>query len=263
MTGKGSALIAEEKGLNGKEISADFNCMWGDTSTTSINVTDGAEVDLRCKNTTLGYSRKPNQKVNVNVDADSSMKAVKVYSYEGVTIKNAGEMTFQSLNFSGGAIENSGTFTVSDALFIFGKSTMAVTLNPENMRSAVISLGDNSTLYVGSGVTLDITLNSNVKAGSSFVILSGDVDNELIDADVALSGNCSGAILTSDGNVYLTFASDVLIYRNPLADAVQAANWGVFKSSQAFMGTLWSAAVGNTTSEHSQLGSDWSQDSMQ
>lgn len=241
VTGKGSALIVEEKGLNGKAVSADFNCMWGDNSMTSINVTDGAEVDLRCQSTALGSSRKPNEKVNVNVDADSSMKAVKVYSYEGATIKNAGEITLKSLSFSGGAIDNTGTINITDSLFIFGKSTMAITLNPENMKNAVISMGEDSVLYVGDDVTLDITLTSNVQSGSKFRILSGDFDNELFEAGVTL--NVEGAVLESDaeGNVYLTFGSDVLIYRNPLSDAVQAANWGVFKSSQAFVGTLWGA----------------------
>ena len=241
VSGKGSALIVEEKGLNGMAVSADFNCMWGDNSMTSINVTDGAEVDLRCQSTALGSSRKPNQKVNVNVDADSSMKAVKVYSYEGATIKNAGEITLKSLNFSGGAIDNTGTINITDSLFIFGKSTMAITLNPENMKNAVISMGEDSVLYVGDDVTLDITLTSNVQSGSKFRILSGDFDNELFEAGVTL--NVAGAVLESDaeGNVYLTFGADVLVIRNPLADAVQAANWGVFKSSQAFVGTLWGA----------------------
>lgn len=241
VSGKGSALIVEEKGLNGKAISADFNCMWGDNSMTTINVTDGAEVDLRCQDTSLGSSRKPNQKVNVNVDADSSMKAVNVYSYEGVTIKNAGEISFKCLNFSGGSIDNTGNINITDSLFIFGKSTMAITLNPENMKNAVITMSEDSILYVGDDVTLDITLRSNVKSGTRYRILSGDMDNELFEAGVTLNVTGADAALVSDdeGNVYLTFESDVLVLRDPLADAVQASNWGVYKSSQAFTGVIW------------------------
>ena len=41
----------------------------------------------------------------------------------------------------------------------------------------------------------------------------------------------------------------------------RAGDWKVGQKGSVALD--WSAAVGNTTSEHSQLGSDWSQDSMQ
>ena len=221
-------------------------------SSTIINATDGATINTDgaiC----VGY----NDAAQITVDANSSIKATgtggAVYIYEEGTVTNSGTIEAYTavaggtLNTTDGStmgdvVVYSGTMNVSGTLTMTGdlivEDGAALTLS----NGAKIEMGENTiTLSDDASIAVDVSAASantseRVGLGKYLVVdatsmaetLGSEWDRDAIAVSTASSGNTAWV-----GNKLYLYT------RSNEVDAVLASAWGVFKSSQAFTGTLW------------------------
>ena len=212
------------------------------------------------------YNRRGANPVYLYIDKDSSMetagtfrvnKAVYGLTYtvdtDGfeVNIVNEGTITCSTMEMDGGNLHNTGTINVSGALTLAG-GNITLDISEANATKAAITAGSvNVATADGSDYEVQLTVNGNLKAGKYMLLATGDgIETAAAYSRAATPQgqvkfilpeeiNGMSIITDEDGCIILTLNEQLLLIRDPLFNAVQAANWGVFKSSQAFTGTLW------------------------
>ena len=146
-----------------------------------------------------------------------------ISGFDRVTVAKGSELNLQSGNLFDVAEHN---YTITSA-------------NMGTEGSAVTTVSPQGQVAVTKPITLNFNTEGRVISGRYKIIDASEATN--VDTttnwdskNVTVNGQgASFEGLVWDGNVlYLDYVS-------PAADAVMAGNWGVFKSSQAFTGTLW------------------------
>lgn len=142
-------------------------------------------------------------------------------------------------NFSG--FENvvvtkgSSMTTTSATANIFDATIHTHTVTQENMTQAITTTA--GTVAVNAPITLNLNSDGTLPSGKYMLIdaSAGTVDQTNWDAAhvsvIGLTQTLSD--LRWDGNILY------LLYQGKDAQSAMAANWGVFKSSQTFVSTLW------------------------
>ncbi|MDO5471346.1 MAG: autotransporter domain-containing protein [Akkermansia sp.] len=121
------------------------------------------------------------------------------------------------------------TFANNDA---FAIKNQIITLSAANLTKAAIN---SDTAVVGNGITLNFMGEGRLPSGKYMVINSKEAPEGWSADTVSVGGIATYDDLEWIGNtLYLT-------YRSTSVDAAILSNWGVFKSSQAFVSTLWGA----------------------
>lgn len=232
--------------------------------TTTITATDGGRVEFQSKITYIGSMTDrqngcTNKLANLFTDDKSSISFQRLDIYADTNITSAGGITINS------------------ELNVYGGCTLTFNLTKENLDKAVISLtgtasanikdvnasiveADKDKVQSINTVTFNINGASNVKAGQRFILFNKELQmgdgntNQRATTTPALTINIIGTdaeLTIVDGQTVITLLEDIFVARDPLADVLGAAAWGVQKSSQAFTGTLWggrtNAVVLNTT----------------
>jgi len=213
-------------------------CWYGSVNNTETNIsaTNGGVINFDSGLTYIGSFRDrtegaTNKFVNFTIGKGSSISFNRVEMYADTTITNE------------------GNFIVKDSLTLHSGLTLTLNLTKANQSTPVITLGagDDATwsrsatvggkVKAEDDVTLVINGAENMAAGTKFILVNDDSLAEGIDKVTVLG---TEADITSDGtNTIITLLEEVYLGHDPLADAVQAANWGVYKSSQAFSSLLW------------------------
>lgn len=168
-----------------------------------------------------------------------------------VNICNEGSISCNNFVLNGGNLHNAGTLNVAGTLTLkSGNLTMG--LSQKHNTQAAITAGTVKVATAdGSDYEVLVTVTENLKAGKYMLL---DVGEEAETASTysraaAAPGkvkfilpediNGMSLVMDEEGNAILTLSEQVLLTLDPLANAVQAANWGVQKSSQAFTSLLW------------------------
>ncbi|MBQ7022777.1 MAG: hypothetical protein IJN29_04305, partial [Akkermansia sp.] len=212
-------------------------CWYGSVNNTETNIsaTNGGVINFDSGLTYIGSFRDrtegaTNKFVNFTIGKGSSISFNRVEMYADTTITNE------------------GNFIVKDSLTLHSGLTLTLNLTKANQSTPVITLGagDDATwsratvggkVKAEDDVTLVINGTENMAAGTKFILVNDASLAEGIDKVTVLG---TEADITSDGtNTIITLLEEVYLGHDPLADAVQAANWGVYKSSQAFSSLLW------------------------
>lgn len=148
-----------------------------------------------------------------------------ISGFDRVTVAKGSELNLQSGN-------------------LFDVAEHSYTITSANMGtegSAVTTVSPDGEVKVVKPITLNFNTEGRVISGRYKIIDASEADSANVDTttnwdskNVTVNGQgASFEGLVWDGNVlYLDYVS-------PAADAVMAGNWGVFKASQAFTGTLW------------------------
>lgn len=131
-------------------------------------------------------------------------------------------------NFSEIIVAKGSSLSVSNGN-IFAVKHHDITLSALNLTQAAISA---STADVEGPITLNISADGKLQSGQYMVIQTEEPVSGWSAENVSVSGIAGFEDLQWQGNVLY------FIYRSSNVDALAAANWGVFKSSQAFAGTL-------------------------
>lgn len=148
-----------------------------------------------------------------------------ISGFDRVTVAKGSKLNLQSGNLFDVAEHN---YTITSA-------------NMGTEGSAVTTVSPDGEVKVVNPITLNFNTEGRVISGRYKIIDASQADSANVDTttnwdsqNVTVNGHgASFEGLVWDGNVlYLDYVS-------PAADAVMAGNWGVFKSSQAFTGTLW------------------------
>ncbi len=148
-----------------------------------------------------------------------------ISGFDRVTVAKGSKLNLQSGNLFDVAEHN---YTITSA-------------NMGTEGSAVTTVSPDGEVKVVKPITLNFNTEGRVISGRYKIIDASQADSANVDTttnwdskNVTVNGQgASFEGLVWDGNVlYLDYVS-------PAADAVMAGNWGVFKSSQAFTGTLW------------------------
>lgn len=146
-----------------------------------------------------------------------------ISGFDRVTVAKGSELNLQNGNLFDVAEHN---YTITSA-------------NMGTEGSAVTTVSPQGQVAVTKPITLNFNTEGRVISGRYKIIDASEATN--VDTttnwdskNVTVNGQgASFEGLVWDGNVlYLDYVS-------PAADAVMAGNWGVFKASQAFTGTLW------------------------
>ncbi len=259
------ALGYGESGAHGTVCSTELSVTNGGAVNVGANFVVGPQASKRGANPTYVYvdenstinvagSFIVNAPTTVAPNADGivylgSSKHIKVDANGFETeFVNHGSITCGSLTMNGGSLYNSGSVAVSGTMLL---KDGAITLGIRKMHSstAAFSAGAVSVQTAdGSDYVIQLEVLENLEAGRYLLVERGGA------ATVAAEGSTTGGTLTfgglesyngmtvqwgEDGNLYLMLNEQVMLTRDPLADAVQAGNWGVFRSSQAFVSTLW------------------------
>lgn len=229
---------------------------------TNVILKNGAEAIL---DTVLVSCAGNEAKVNVGTGTTLSAKSLQMY--EGAEINNSGTMNVDSLGMSAGVLNNSGVLNVKAQLDMAKAATLncmqgssisgvmpvgctySFTLSEQNMTEAVTSLAAGTTYSTTAPLTITLAAGGNLSVGKYMLIdaTEGTETANTRATTAAAVESVTGLGATADdiywenGILYLNLENAITLVtpRNPLADAVQAANWGVFKSSQAFTGVLW------------------------
>lgn len=194
------------------EGSATVQILGGDWSNTEIyGKTDGATV-------------KGGTELIVGAEGIAyNGKLKSISGFDRVTVAKGSELNLQSGNLFDVAEHN---YTITSA-------------NMGTEGSAVTTVSPQGQVAVTKPITLNFNTEGRVISGRYKIIDASETAN--VDTttnwdskNVTVNGQgASFEGLVWDGNVlYLDYVS-------PAADAVMAGNWGVFKASQAFTGTLW------------------------
>ena len=176
---------------------------------------------------------------------DGELRADTVTFARNSSLKTEGNATIvaDSLIFAAGSsltMSGMGT-TINSTSITFEEGsalTLNVDMNDERMSAAAFTVISEDVLMDGA-ITLNLNFTKNLRAGS-YRIIEG-VGEEWMPDNVTTSGvvEDAGEFVVKNGVLCFILRENLLVVHDPLADAVQAANWGVFKSSQAFVGTLW------------------------
>ncbi len=235
-------------------------------SSTEMYVTNGGKVSAADIYVGLGeknlsgsaYNRRGANPVYLYIDAASSMladgkfrinKAVNGLNYkvdtEGfdVNVVNEGTISCTDFVMDGGNLYSSGVIEVTNTLTLNG-GTVTLGISSKNEHTASISVG---SLVAGAadGADYEVHLQAleNMKAGKYLIIenAAGKQRAAFPGITFVLDGDFADMTVQTgeDGNLYLMLEEQIVLVHDPLADAVQAANWGVQKSSRAFTGLLW------------------------
>ena len=219
--------------------------------TTTITATDGGRVEFQSKITYIGSMTDrqngcTNKLANLFTDDKSSISFQRLDIYADTNITSAGGITINS------------------ELNVYGGCTLTFNLTKENLDKAVISLtgtasanvkdvnasiveADKDKVQSINTVTFNINGASNMKAGQRFILFNKELQmgdgntNQRATTTPALTINIIGTdaeLTIVDGQTVITLLEDIFVGRDPLADVLGAAAWGVQKSSQAFTGTL-------------------------
>lgn len=161
------------------------------------------------------------------------------------TVENKGTINVSVLELDGGTLSHSGSLTVTDSL-VLNSGVLEIILTEANQSKEAITLADGASVTIGKQAATFSTRSAsndmiirlvgaqNVKAGAKFVIFNQEVDlsNATIEGvDIDLT--------VENGETIITLEEDLYVGRDPQADVLGAAAWGVQKSSQAFTDTLW------------------------
>lgn len=196
----------------------------GSNSTTEMCATNGGCISMLSDVTTVGSAKN---QVTFKVDNQSTIE------FNGLVINgNAG-------------ITNEGTFKVNTSLTLNSGANLTLNLTEANTGSAIITLDDSASVTLAgvsaaatSSATGDLTLNitseSNLKAGATYILFNKEVDL----TGVTISGT-DAEVAYENGQTVITLVQNLIVARDPLADAGIAAAWGAFNSSDAFTKTLW------------------------
>ncbi len=131
-------------------------------------------------------------------------------------------------NFSQIIVAQGSSLSVNNGN-IFAVKHHDITLSALNLTQAAISA---STADVEGPITLNIGSAGKLESGKYMVIQTEEPVSGWSADTVSVSGIAGFEDLQWQGNVLY------FIYRSSNVDALAAANWGVFKSSQAFVNTL-------------------------
>lgn len=112
----------------------------------------------------------------------------------------------------------------------FVSNDMTVTLSTKNLSMAAINC---ATAELDGALTLSIGFEGAPKSGKYMIIASDSAVQGWDQNNITLKGVAGFDDLQWSGNTLY------FVYRGVDIDAMTTANWGVFKSSQAFTGTLW------------------------
>lgn len=219
---------------SGCHYSAVNNC------TTNISVSNGGLVDFQSGVTYVGsfldrINQCDNKQLNLTIDQHSTLSFNRLEIYANTNITNDGGSILVNGDMS---LYTGCTLTIN--LTAANASKEVITLNNgamvsvKNWQSSIIDAA--STRAANGTVTINIIGAQNMTAGSSFILFNTEQD--LTGANVNISGT-EAEITTENGQTVITLLEDLFVARDPLADVLGAAAWGVQKSSQAFTGTLW------------------------
>lgn len=181
---------------------------------------------------------------------------------EGGNLVNTSTLTTANLTINSGTVTSTGEIKLSDTLTLNG-GKLSLTVSSANLKRAYVSA---AALQTGEAPAIELVATENLKAGKYHILSVGETPEseggeEQPPAVTSTSGEgasgegesttvsnpiqytmigVDGMTTTWEGgDLYLTLENQLMIWRDPLSDALQAANWGVFHSSQAFTGTLW------------------------
>ena len=161
-----------------------------------------------------------------------------------VKVVNDGTVTANKLVVKGGEFVNNGTLAVNSALTLNG-GKLSLGITSQNLTQASVS----ALSFDGQSGVVELRALENLKAGKYHIMsLTESAESGEAPAPVAAAeGGVQYTLIGFDGletvweggDLYLTLDSQLIVSRDPLSDAMMAANWGVYHSSQAFTGTLW------------------------
>ncbi len=260
--GKSLALGYGESGVHGTVCSTELYVTNGGAVNVGANLIAGPQASKRGANPTYVYVDE-NSKVNVsgsfimnspttvtpNADGIAylgSNKHIKVdvTGFETEFI-NHGSITCGSLTMNGGSLYNSGSVAIGGDMLL---KDGAITLGIRKMHASTAAFSAGAVTVQtadGSDFVIKLEVLENLEAGKYLLVESGSapVATAAEGGSLTFSGveeyNGMTVQWGEDGNLYLMLNEQVMLTHDPLADAIQAANWGVFKSSQAFVSTLW------------------------
>ena len=170
-------------------------------------------------------------------------------SVEGGAITNSGVFSGNNLTLTSGSVTNAGTIEMNGSLTMAG-GTLELSVSNANLTQADVTVG----AFDGQSGTVVLRATENLKAGTYHIISVRDEEEETVggesdapEAVTASEGGVQYTLIGADGlettweggDLFLTLNEQLIVSRDPLSDALMAANWGVFHSSQAFTGTLW------------------------
>ncbi len=121
----------------------------------------------------------------------------------------------------------------------FGTRIQSYTLSSANLTEAVVTLGSGATVSVEDSITLNLAAAGELASGKYMLVDASGA------AAVDLSNWTEDMVIVNGLEATfedLTWGDDNVLYftiRSADVVNVMAANWGVFKSSQAFVSTLW------------------------
>lgn len=176
---------------------------------------------------------------------DAALKADTITFGESSSLETEGDATIEaeSLTFASGSSMtmngNGSTIKATSITFETG-STLTVNVDMSSaltMTHAYTIESDNAS--TDGTITLNLKFTRNLRAGS-YMILMAD-DETWTPDNITTSGLAedAGELVWEDGNLCYNLGKDAVVVHDPLADAIQAANWGVYKSSRAFTSLLW------------------------
>lgn len=178
---------------------------------------------------------------------DAVVKADTITFGKKSTLKTEGKSTIEadSITFdSDSSMTVSGvgnTIKANSVTFAKGSSlTLNVDMSSAMTQTKALTVHSDNAVVDGS-ITLNLNFKQNLRAGRYSLLLADDgiwTPDEVTVSGV--DGNV-GELIWKDGVLYFSLSENLVVVHDPLADAVQAASWGVYKSSQAFTSLLWGA----------------------
>lgn len=153
-------------------------------------------------------------------------------SVEGKTITFS---TGSSLTLKGlGSTIKATTITFEQGSTI----TVNVDVNTDLIDNHAFTIDAENTSMDGT-ITLNLNFTKNLRAGTYKILLTDDetwTPDKITTSGIAEN---AGKLVWIDGVLCYSLTENLVVVFDPLANAVQAANWGVYKSSQAFTSLLW------------------------
>ena len=194
--------------------------------TATVQILDGNWSNTQIYGKTAGATVEGGTELIVGAEGVAYNGGLKSISgFDRVTVAKGSKLNLQSGN-------------------LFDVAEHSYTITSANMGtegSAVTTVSLDGGVKVVNPITLNFNTEGRVISGRYKIIDASQADSANVDTttnwdskNVTVNGQgASFEGLVWDGNVlYLDYVS-------PAADAVMAGNWGVFKASQAFTGTLW------------------------
>ena len=223
---------------------------------------DGRKAVVNIANDSHMYVKSMYTGAGADINNEGNIEAVNIQMEDGV-VNNSGTIEVDTLSMSGGVLNNAGTLNVKEQLEIAKTATLnclagstisgvmptgctyAFTLSARNLSVAGTTLAAGTEYSTATPLTLKLEASENLLAGKYMLLdaTQGVQTNRAATPAEIESVTGLGAkkedIVWEDGILYFYLGEQLLVAHDPLADAVQAANWGVYKSSQAFTSLLW------------------------